>query len=119
MTDSFGQTVLCAPNASELIMRIQLVRVDIYRPLKTLAGLIQLAPLLMNQAQIVMRRRIARIDRGGFQVLFESRTPALSVDDAAEVTPPQEKKHQQQKRRGQDPREKKTPDLRSHEHDRR
>src|SRR5207247_9952752 len=67
VSDSFGQTVQRAGDAAKLIVSNQLVSVDLDRALKALAGLIQFAALLMNQAQIVMRGRITRIDRCGFQ----------------------------------------------------
>src|SRR5712691_4249747 len=86
VSDRFGEPVLRAGDAAKLIVSIQLFVIDFDRALKALTRLVQFAALLMNQAQIVMRGRITRIDRCSFQVLFESRPRSLIADDAAKVT---------------------------------
>src|ERR1700687_1829226 len=49
MSDGVGQTILGAGNAAQLIVRVQLFRIDVDGPMKTLARLIQFPALLMNQ----------------------------------------------------------------------
>ena len=48
VADRFGRAILLAGNASELIMRIQFIRIYINRALKTFARLAKLTSLLMN-----------------------------------------------------------------------
>ena len=55
MADGFRQPTLRSRDSAQLIVRVQLVRIDINRALKALARLIQFSALLMNQTQIVMR----------------------------------------------------------------
>ena len=47
--------LLGAGNAAQLIMRVQLFRINVDSAMETLARLIQFTALLMNQTQIVMR----------------------------------------------------------------
>ena len=86
MTDGFVEPVLCPGDPAELVMCIEFIRVDFNGALKTLARLIQLTSVLVNQAKIVVRRGISRIDRRRFKILFESRARALLADNAAEIS---------------------------------
>src|SRR5713226_404638 len=95
MCDGIRQTILDAGNAAQLVMRVQFVRVDIDRAMKTLAR-------LMNQTQVVMGRRITRIDGSGFQVLLKGRARALLADDVGEIAAQQEESEQEQKWRSED-----------------
>src|SRR5216684_3928050 len=101
MSDGVRQTVLGASNAAQLIMRIQLFRIDVYGAMKTFARLIQFAALLMNQTQVVMRGRITRIDRGCFQILLERSARALITHDFREIAAQKEEREQQEKRRSE------------------
>src|SRR5688572_23417866 len=80
-------------------MRVSFVRIDVDRALKALARLIKLATGLVNQTQVVVRRRIARVDRCCFQILLERAARALRADDALEVPAQKNESKQQEKRR--------------------
>src|SRR5690349_4829607 len=56
-----GKSFLLSGDASELITRVDLAVVDLQRAFETFARSFQLATALMNQAEVVMRRRIRRI----------------------------------------------------------
>src|SRR5882724_437853 len=112
MADGFRQSALSAGDAAQLIMRIQLFRIDVDRALKSLARQIQLASRLMDQSQIVMGRCITRINRRRFQVLLESRARALSADNARVITSQEEEEHQQNKRRADNSGEQEQPNRR-------
>ncbi len=56
MGDGFSQAPLGARDASQLIVGVDFVRIDVDRALKTFAGQIKFASLLMYKSQIVMRR---------------------------------------------------------------
>ena len=78
-----GESFLLQCDASKLIVRIDLVFVDLNRAFKALARGFKLASLLMDQSQIVVGRRIRRIQRRRFQVLFERLTRALRTCNSA------------------------------------
>ena len=61
MLNRVGQAVLPAGNAPKLIMRIRFVRVNFNCPRQRAYRRIQIAPLLVDQPQILMRGRICRI----------------------------------------------------------
>src|SRR5712692_8667997 len=90
VSDGVRQTILRAGNAAQLIVRVQFVRGAIDRAMRTLARLLQFTALLLNQTQVVMGRRITRIDGSGFQVLLEGRARALLADDVGEIAAQQE-----------------------------
>src|SRR6267378_4456854 len=56
VADGLGQTTLSSGDAAQLVVCIQLFRVDVDRTLKTLARQIHFTALLMYQTKIVMRR---------------------------------------------------------------
>src|SRR3954469_10503184 len=62
MCDGIAEAVLLARNATQLVMRVHLFRVNLDGPLETLARLVQLAALLVYQSEIVMRRSVRRIE---------------------------------------------------------
>jgi hypothetical protein len=98
VSDGLRQAVLGAGDAAQLIVRIDFFRINVDSALKSFAGLIQFSPILMNQTEIVMRRRVAWIDGRGFEILFESGARALRADDAHKVTAQQEEQEEQQER---------------------
>src|SRR5262245_44492122 len=55
MADGVARAGLGARDASQLIMRILLVRIDVDGAMKTLARFVQFTALLMNQPEIVVR----------------------------------------------------------------
>ncbi len=66
-----GQSALLARYTTELVVRVHLIRVYLYGALETLAGFVQLAALLVNQPQIVVRRSVRGVQCGSFQILPE------------------------------------------------
>src|SRR2546423_14517985 len=85
---------LLSRDASELITRVDLLRIDLQRAFKLFARLVQLTTALMNETEIVMCRGVCRIQRSGFKILPESGFRTMAAHDVAEVTTQQ---HKQQK----------------------
>src|ERR1044071_5810018 len=82
-------SLLLSRDAPKLITGVNLFSVNLQRAFKTRARFIELAAALMNQTEVVMRRRIGRIQCRRFKVLLESGFRALTAHDVAEVTPQQ------------------------------
>src|SRR5882672_12537313 len=97
MLDRFYGLLLLARNASQLIVRVDLFRIDLYGAFETLACRFQFAALLMNQSQIVVGRRVRRIERCGFQILFERRARSLRSTELSKISAQQHEQHKQQK----------------------
>src|SRR5688572_7724329 len=94
-------SLLLKCNASELIARVDLLRIDLERAFKPLTRLVQLTTVLMNQTQIVVRGSIRRIQCGGFKILLERCLRAMTADNVAEETTQQQKQQNQETRRAE------------------
>src|SRR4030095_497715 len=68
MVERVLQTFLRARVASELEVSIRLARVNLDGAFEALSGFFELAALLMDQAELIMRFGITFVDRAGFQV---------------------------------------------------
>ena len=69
--DRIRVPVLLTRDATQLIVRVQLKVIYLDRSLKPFTRFVQLIPLLMNQAKIIMSRSVCRVERRGFQILLE------------------------------------------------
>ena len=103
MLDGIRQSILRARDASELKMRVNLFRVYLDGALETLARGLQFAALQMQQAEIVVRGRISRIERRRFKILLEGRAPPLRAHDFADVAAQEYEENDEQKRRSKNP----------------
>src|SRR6476660_3044475 len=64
--------LLRASDTTELVARVDFIRINLDSFFKSLASCIKLPARLMEQSKIVMGRRIRRIQSGQFHVLLES-----------------------------------------------
>src|SRR5829696_1353400 len=91
-------SLLLPRNASKLVTGIDLFGIDLQGALKSFPRLVQLAPALMDQSQIVVRRSISRIQRCRLEILLESRLRAMTTQDVANVPTHEHKQQKQQER---------------------
>src|SRR5438128_897579 len=101
MSDGFTQAALLAADAAKLVMRVRLVLINLDGAREAALRFIQFAAPLMNQAEVVMRRRVCRVERGDFEMALELFAGALRADQVAEEVSKQQDEHDQQERRGQ------------------
>src|SRR5215813_5497427 len=92
-------SLLRACNATELVMRVDLLVIDGYRFFEPLAGRIQFPALLINKAEVVMRGSIGGIQRRGLKILFECSPRSLLPNDLVEISAQEQKQHDYQERR--------------------
>ena len=100
VSDRISESLLRRGDASELIVGIDLVIVDLDRSFETLPRRLDFIATLMNQSEVVMRRRIGWVQGRRFEVLFERLARALRAQDAANVAAYEYEAYQQQERRG-------------------
>src|SRR5690348_10857503 len=98
-------SLLVPRDASELIRRINLFRIDLERAFEAYFGLVELAAALVNQSTIVMRGSVGGIQSSCLEVLLERCLCAMAAHDVHEVTAHQEEQQNQQERRAKDSRE--------------
>src|SRR5947209_6431591 len=99
MRDSISKAVLLSRYAAQLEMGVYFVPVNLYCSIETLARFLQLSSLLVNQAQIVVRRRVRRVQSCCFQILLERGAGLMSAHGFAQVAAKEDKKQYQKEER--------------------
>src|SRR6185295_11154066 len=93
------EPALLARDAAQLIVRVGFVGVNLNRAREARLRFLVLSALLIDQSEIVMRRRISRIEGRGFEVSLEVFTRSLRACDITQKVSQQDDDQDQQERR--------------------
>src|SRR5262245_35895115 len=66
------ESPLVARDPAELVVRVDLARIDLHRLLEACLGLLELSPLLMKETEVVVGLGVARVQRRRLQVPLEA-----------------------------------------------
>src|SRR5215813_11854308 len=99
VADRLVISLLRARDATELVMRVDLLVIDGYRFFETLASRIQFSALLINKTEVVMRGSVGGIQRRGLKILFECCPRSLLPNDLVEISAQEQKQHDYEERR--------------------
>src|SRR6185295_13901632 len=94
-----SEPALLARDAAQLIVRVGFVGVNLNRAREARLRFLVLSALLIDQSEIVMRRRISRIEGRGFEVSLEVFTRSLRACDITQKVSQQDDDQDQQERR--------------------
>src|SRR5262245_28131235 len=100
MVYRFSKLSFLASYPPKLIMCVRFIRVYLHRSLETGFCFLTLPSLLIDQSEIVMSRRVRRIQRCSLQVPLEIFTRSLRADHfAKQISQYKDEKDQKKRRR--------------------